>query len=110
MINTEKQHELLTFPNLSEDYSYVLEGFEENFKKLVAVAEEYPKTSVFSSYSLASFKKELLAVWGIAWNFRTELAEDIISIVHSFSGKLYGMRKSVKKKIDQELENEENPN
>ena len=53
MINTEKQHELLTFPNLSEDYSYVLEGFEENFKKLVAVAEEYPKTSVFSSYSLA---------------------------------------------------------
>ena len=39
-----------------------------------------------------------------------ELEEDIISIVHSFSGKLYGMRKSVKKKIDQELENEENPN
>ena len=39
-----------------------------------------------------------------------ELAEDIISIIHSFSGKLYGMRKSVKKKIDQELENEENPN
>ena len=38
------------------------------------------------------------------------MAEDIISIVHSFSGKLYGMRKSVKKKIDQELENEENPN
>lgn len=85
MINTEKQHELLTFPNLSEDYSYVLEGFEENFKKLVAVAEEYPKTSVFSSYSLASFKKELLAVWGIAWNFRTERFEQVISL-KDFSG------------------------
>ena len=85
MINTEKQHELLTFPNLSEDYSYVLEGFEENFKKLVAVAEEYPKTSVFSSYSLASLKKELLAVWGIAWNFRTERFEQVISL-KDFSG------------------------
>ena len=85
MINTEKQHELLTFPNLSEDYSYVLEGFEENFKKLVAVAEEYPKTSVYPSYSLASFKKELLAVWGIAWNFRTERFEQVISL-KDFSG------------------------
>ena len=85
MINTEKQHELLTFPNLSEDYSYVLEGFEENFKKLVAVSEEYPKTSVFPSYSLASFKKELLAVWGIAWNFRTERFEQVISL-KDFSG------------------------
>ena len=65
MINTEKQHELLTFPNLSEDYSYVLEGFEENFKKLVAVAEEYPKTSVFSSYSFDSIihQKTLLSTY-----------------------------------------------
>ena len=33
-----------------------------------------------------------------------ELADDIISIVHSFSGKLYGMRKKVKDKIIKELE------
>lgn len=33
-----------------------------------------------------------------------ELADDIISIIHSFSGKLYGMRKKVKDKIIKELE------
>lgn len=35
-----------------------------------------------------------------------ELAEDIISIVHSFSGKLCGMRKTVRTKVDQELSKE----
>lgn len=33
-----------------------------------------------------------------------ELAEDIVSIIHSFSGKLYGMRKTVKDKVTKELE------
>lgn len=33
-----------------------------------------------------------------------ELAEDIISIIHSFSGKLYGVRKKVKKDIEKELQ------
>lgn len=33
-----------------------------------------------------------------------ELAEDIISIIHSFSGKLYGMRKKVKEEIARELD------
>lgn len=32
-----------------------------------------------------------------------ELAQDIISIIHSFSGKLYGMRRKVKEDIDKEL-------
>lgn len=32
-----------------------------------------------------------------------ELAEDIISIIHSFSGKLYGMRNKIKEKIGKEL-------
>ncbi len=32
-----------------------------------------------------------------------ELAEDLCSIIHSFSGKLYGMRGKVKKCIDKEL-------
>lgn len=36
-------------------------------------------------------------------NLELELAEDIISIIHSFSGKLYGMRKKVKDEIDKEL-------
>lgn len=35
-----------------------------------------------------------------------ELAEDIISIIHSFSGKLYGLRKKVKEEICIELERE----
>ena len=37
-------------------------------------------------------------------SIQEELAEDIISIIHSFSGKLYGMRKTVKEKINKELE------
>lgn len=32
-----------------------------------------------------------------------ELAQDIISIIHSFSGNLYGMRRKVKEGIDKEL-------
>lgn len=36
-----------------------------------------------------------------------ELAEDIISIIHSFSGKLYGMRRKVRDEIDKELINNE---
>lgn len=32
-----------------------------------------------------------------------KLADDIISIIHSFSGKLYGMRKKVKQNVDKEL-------
>lgn len=36
-----------------------------------------------------------------------ELAEDIISIIHSFSGKLYGMRKKVHDDICKELEADE---
>jgi len=32
-----------------------------------------------------------------------ELAEDLCSVIHSFSGKLYGMRKSVGKRIDEKI-------
>lgn len=32
-----------------------------------------------------------------------ELAEDIIAIIHSFSGKLYGMRRTVKERVSKEL-------
>ena len=35
--------------------------------------------------------------------FAEELAEDIISIIHSTNGKLYKMRKKVKKELDKEL-------
>lgn len=35
-----------------------------------------------------------------------ELAEDIISIIHSFSGKLYGSRKKIKKEIEVELQDD----
>lgn len=33
-----------------------------------------------------------------------ELAEDIVSIIYNFSGKLYGMRKTVKDEVSKELE------
>lgn len=36
-------------------------------------------------------------------SIQEELAEDIISVIHSFSGKLYGMRNKIKEKIDKEL-------
>lgn len=36
-------------------------------------------------------------------NLSEELAEDIISIIHSFSGKLYGMRRKIQESIDKEL-------
>lgn len=36
-------------------------------------------------------------------SIQEELAEDIISIIHSFSGKLYGMRNKIKEKIGKEL-------
>lgn len=36
-------------------------------------------------------------------SIQEELAEDIISIIHSFSGKLYGMRNAIKEKLDKEL-------
>ena len=36
-------------------------------------------------------------------SIQEELAEDIISIIHSFSGKLYGMRDKIKEKLDKEL-------
>lgn len=39
-------------------------------------------------------------------SIEAELAEDIISIIHSFSGKLYGLRKKVKHDIDEVLDNE----
>ena len=36
-------------------------------------------------------------------SLQEELAEDIINIIHSFSGKLYGMRKSIKRSLEQEF-------
>ena len=36
-------------------------------------------------------------------SIQEELAEDIISIIHSFRGKLYGMRNKIKEKLDKEL-------
>lgn len=36
-------------------------------------------------------------------SIQEELAEDIISIIHSFSGKLYGMRNKIKEKLEKEL-------
>ena len=36
-----------------------------------------------------------------------ELAEDLVSIIHSFSGKLYGLREKVRKKINKVLDEKE---
>lgn len=36
-----------------------------------------------------------------------ELAEDIISIIHSFSGKLYGMRRKVREALDEEVKDDD---
>lgn len=36
-------------------------------------------------------------------SIQEELAEDIISIIHSFNGKLYGLKNTIKEKLDKEL-------
>lgn len=36
-----------------------------------------------------------------------ELAEDIISIIHSFSGKLYEMRRKVREALDEEVKDDD---
>lgn len=36
-------------------------------------------------------------------SIQEELAEDVISIIHSFSGKLYGMTHKIKEQLDKEL-------
>lgn len=36
-------------------------------------------------------------------SIQEELAEGIISIIHSFSGKLYGMRNKIKEQLEREL-------
>ena len=36
-------------------------------------------------------------------SIQEELAEDIISIIHSFSGKLYGIKNKIKEKLEKEL-------
>ena len=39
-------------------------------------------------------------------SLEVELSEDIISVIHSFSGKLYGMRSKLRKAVNKELTNE----
>lgn len=106
-------------------YSDVASGLNDNRKGLNALLEEVMNgriNRIFVRYKdrLTRFgfnylkricdfhQTEIIIVSGEEENrtMEEELAEDIISIIHSFSGNLYGMRKTVRTKVDQELSRE----
>lgn len=106
-------------------YSDVASGLNDNRKGLNALLEEVMNgriNRIFVRYKdrLTRFgfnylkricdfhQTAIVIVSGEEENqtMEEELAEDIISIIHSFSGKLSGMRKTVRTKVDQELSRE----
>lgn len=103
-------------------YSDVASGLNDNRKQLMALMEDIlanKVSRVFIAY------KDRLTRFGFNYlklicdymdtglvvvssedkdkAIEEELAEDIISIIHSFSGKLYGMRRKVKEELIKEL-------
>lgn len=52
------------------------------------------------------FNTEIVIISDVISNksIEEELAEDIISIIHSFSGKLYGMRSKIKRELEKEVD------
>lgn len=103
-------------------YSDTASGLNDNRKGLNALMDEVMKgkiSRIFINYKdrltrfgfnylkrICDYNKTEIVVVSSEEAGRTmeeELAHDIVSIIHSFSGKLYGMRKTVKTRIDQEL-------
>ena len=103
-------------------FSDVASGLNDNRKGLNALMDEIMKSSinrVFISYKdrltrfgfnylkrICDYNNTEIVIVSSEEDSKTieeELAQDIISIIHSFSGKLHGMRRTVKTKIDQEL-------
>ena len=65
----------------------------------ITEASEYLGVSINTLKTLANNGK----IKSLEKKYEEELAEDIISVIHSFSGKLYGMRSKVKEEVDKEL-------
>lgn len=90
--------------------------------KLITLVQEDKVSRIFINYKdrltrfgfhylqlICDFHKTEIVIVSTETEDKTmseELAEDIISIIHSFSGKLYGLRKKVKEDICIELEKE----
>ncbi len=97
-----------------------LNDTRKGITRLIKLVQEDKVSRVFINYKdrltrfgfnylqlICDFHKTEIVVVGTETEDKTmseELAEDIISIIHSFSGKLYGLRKKVKEDICIELE------
>lgn len=103
-------------------YSDTASGLNDNRKGLNALMDEVLKGNInriFINYKdrltrfgfnylkrMCTYNKTEIIIVSSEEDSKTmeeELAQDIVSIIHSFSGKLYRMRRAVKKKIDEEL-------
>jgi len=110
-------------PKDLEIISEVGSGLNDNRKgliKLLTLVQEDKVSRIFINYKdrltrfgfhylqlICDFHKTEIVIVSTEPEDKTmseELAEDIISIIHSFSGKLYGLRKKVKEDICMELE------
>lgn len=105
----------------------VASGLNDNRKgllKLISLVQDGKVNRIFISYKdrltrfgfnlikqICDFNQTEIIIISNDMSDKTlefELAEDIISIIHSFSGKLYGLRSKVKTQVDKELSNDEN--
>lgn len=112
-------------PKNLEIISEVGSGLDDTRKgltKLVTLVQEDKIARIFINYKdrltrfgfnylqlICDFHKTEVVIVNTETEDKTmseELAEDIISIIHSFSGKLYGLRKKLKEDICIELEKE----
>lgn len=103
-------------------YSDMASGLNDNRKALNALMNEVMKGNINRIFinhkdrltrfgfnylkSICEYNRTEIIIISSEENNRTmeeELAQDIVSIIHSFSGQLYGMRRTVRKMIDEEL-------
>ena len=110
-------------PGKVETFQDVGSGLNDNRKGLISLLKEVQKNAV---RRIIVLRKDRLTRFGFNYikticdahnteivivsenvsdkTLSEELAEDIISIIHSFSEKLYGMRKQVRDQINSELD------
>lgn len=124
-VNALKLYAIDKNPNNLLTLTDVGSGLNDNRKnliKLLTLIQEDKVNRVFITYKdrltrfgfnylkiIADFHHTEIVIVSsdlINKSLETELAEDIISVIHSFSGKLYGLRKQVKQNIDKALTDE----
>lgn len=127
-INNIKDFVINQNPNNLLVLSEVASGLNDNRKqlnKLIKLVQEDKINRIFILYKdrltrfgfnyikqICNFHNTEIIIVSSKENNKSneeELAEDIISIIHSFSGKLYGQRKKIKNKLNEELSESNKP-